>query len=405
MKPTRDKSPQLKQVDAAVDSTVDALSPACVAQKQTPAEPAAERCNWWQTVKTEGRKQFPLIAVAGALAITLSLADDWLGKTSSLEEKRIEKMGTSPGDAGYLQLRLARARLFADQYAEMNALQDLANYKWYHNDRAGAIKIYEDLTPRFHSSDPDLAGINFWSMKDRLLEYYIDTNNVAGRLKLFELDQNNDMHLPCADSVDTMAEAADLYAVAGDKANAARWKRAAEIGKTIPVMTLDDNYKVAPYLDPELYPAIDSSDGYAPEIWLSLGINRLESDPSHSGACFLKALNDKSASPTQVARAKIWLFISCVRSEDKTQAARVLPDAMAAESWLTKTQLNAHHGEGVSVEEASFWTVYLQYLTDIKDTKAAAATAEHEQEVMKRAAGPRLAKIQIDLDSDTERNR
>lgn len=78
---------------------------------------------------------------------------------------------------------------------------------------------------------------------------------------------------------------------------------------------------------------------------------------------------------------------------------------MAAESWLTKTQLSAHHGEGVSVEEASFWTVYLQYLTDIKDTKAAAAAAEHEQEVMKRAAGPRLAKIQIDLDSDTERNR
>lgn len=179
MKPTRDKSPQLKQVDAAVDSTVDALSPACVAQKQTPAEPAAERCNWWQTVKTEGRKQFPLIAVAGALAITLSLADDWLGKTSSLEEKRIEKMGTSPGDAGYLQLRLARARLFADQYAEMNALQDLANYKWYHNDRAGATKIYEDLIPKFRSSDPDLIGINFWSMNSAP-EIWLFGNQQAG---------------------------------------------------------------------------------------------------------------------------------------------------------------------------------------------------------------------------------
>lgn len=404
VKPTTDKTPHVKAADSTADLASDNL-PAPAAESPDPKVTAAgakaeppDRHRGWLPLAAHTKQQIPLLAVAGALAIFLSIVNNWLGPTY-MQESAIQKLGDTLPDRSFMQLRVARARLLANKEAQAAAVLALAHYKWHHGDRAGAAKIYEEVLSE--KSAPELlsnANIDLWTPRNRLKSYYTETNNVAGRLRLFELAQRNRYVLPCADLVPEMEEAASLYETVGNKAKAAQWRNAAEAGRVIPLTNLSEEDTVIPVPDNNFYPASDREDGYAADVWLTLGIERLYTEPNKAGICFIKALSSKTASPVQRSRAKIWFFISCVLTGDKTRAQRVLPATLKAERWLSANQAKAHHNRGVSLEEASFWTVYRRYLQGSSDAKEIANAANHDRAASSRASGTCLGLIDTRLD-------
>lgn len=332
------------------------------------------------------------------IAVVLSLLQYWLGPPAYFERAEIESGSHSIFDRLKYELRVARAKLTTDPFDDTAAKSDLANYMWYHGDKAVACRLYEQLLQL-----PDVyvqADID----ELELQLYYEEKNDIPSVLRLEEIRHNYlKRNVFGFDELENMTRLAALYRQAGNESKAQLIDQAAEKARQVPINTFSpDGDTIEPTSSYQQYEQYglqcpvghEPDDARLPEARIALGLSRMGSSPNLARSCFVRAIREETSSESQRQRARILAFMTSVLCNDLTTAQTDLKPAQEAADWLVKRRHK--NGLQVSREEAIFALCRAQYMKKAGDLNGAMEAAEQERQLRNQASGPLLSRVSIE---------